>query len=83
MRHCQARSRSPNGFTKSVRIRSTVYFVPNQGPELPVTAAGVIALPAHHGDPFDRLLIAQSRIEKLPIVTADRRLKEYGVEVLW
>jgi len=40
------------------------------------------ALPRHHDDPFDRMLVAQSRIEGLTLVTADRRLVEYGVAVL-
>jgi PIN domain nuclease of toxin-antitoxin system len=40
------------------------------------------ALPRHHDDPFDRMLVAQSRVESLTLVTADRRLAEYGVAVL-
>jgi PIN domain nuclease of toxin-antitoxin system len=40
-------------------------------------------LPAHHGDPFDRLLIAQALTERLPIITADARFNDYGVEVRW
>jgi PIN domain nuclease of toxin-antitoxin system len=43
-------------------------------------AAG--ALPRHHDDPFDRMLIAQARIDELTLVTADRRLPDYGVPVL-
>lgn len=41
------------------------------------------ALPLLHGDPFDRLLIAQSRVERIPIVTIDSHFKKYGVEVIW
>ena len=41
------------------------------------------ALPLHHGDPFDRLLVAQATIEALPIVTADRAIGRYDVEVIW
>ena len=41
------------------------------------------ALPHHHGDPFDRLLIAQALHEQLPILTYDKQFKSYGVEVLW
>lgn len=37
----------------------------------------------HHKDPFDRLLIAQSRIHDLPIVTADSKLSLYDVEIIW
>ncbi len=41
------------------------------------------SLPQHHGDPFDRLLIAQALYEKLPILTHDAYFKAYGVKVLW
>ncbi len=37
----------------------------------------------HHRDPFDRLLIAQARIEDMPIISGDPRVAEYGVEVIW
>ena len=42
----------------------------------------VAELPMHHRDPFDRLLIAQARAEKLTIVTADRRIAAYDVPVI-
>ena len=53
--------------------------------ELPIQArhahsAG--ALPRHHDDPFDRMLIAQAQIEDLVLVTHDRRLRRYGVQLL-
>lgn len=41
------------------------------------------ALDLHHRDPFDRLLIAQAKTEKLAIVTADKNFKKYGVKVVW
>jgi PIN domain nuclease of toxin-antitoxin system len=41
------------------------------------------ALPPHHGDPFDRMLVAQARSEKLTLVTSDARLAAYDVPVLW
>lgn len=37
----------------------------------------------HHSDPFDRMLVAQSRIEQLPIVTRDKSFKRYDAEVIW
>jgi PIN domain nuclease of toxin-antitoxin system len=49
--------------------------------ELPVTgahAARVAALPGHHRDPFDRLLVAQAQIEGLVLLTADTQLQPYG-----
>ncbi len=39
-------------------------------------------LPFHHNDPFDRYLIAQSLVDGIPIVTADRRFVEYGARVI-
>jgi PIN domain nuclease of toxin-antitoxin system len=44
---------------------------------------GVSALPQHHRDPFDRLLIATAKAERLTVVSADREFKRYGVPVLW
>jgi PIN domain nuclease of toxin-antitoxin system len=41
------------------------------------------ALPAHHGDPFDRLLIAQAIHESLPILTHDEAFVRYPVKVIW
>jgi PIN domain nuclease of toxin-antitoxin system len=46
-------------------------------------ATAVETLPHHHRDPFDRLLIAQSRIENLPIVSVDAAFDPYGVTRLW
>ena len=39
-------------------------------------------LPAHHRDPFDRLLVAQAQLEKLPLLTADEALWKYDVEIV-
>jgi PIN domain nuclease of toxin-antitoxin system len=39
-------------------------------------------LPAHHRDPFDRMLIAQAQADGLVIVTADRAIRAYDVAVL-
>ncbi len=39
-------------------------------------------LPRHHGDPFDRMLIAQAQVEDLTLVTADPRFAKYDVKVL-
>jgi len=40
------------------------------------------ALPAHHGDPFDRMLIAQAQLESLRLVTADRAFDAYDVDLM-
>lgn len=42
-------------------------------------AQRVAELPRHHGDPFDRLLIAQAQIENLSILTADPLFARYDV----
>jgi PIN domain nuclease of toxin-antitoxin system len=48
----------------------------------PEHGLGVADLPMHHRDPFDRLLIAQARLEGLTVMTADRRFVDYDVPVL-
>ena len=39
-------------------------------------------LPPHHSDPFDRLLIAQSQIEAMPMVTADKMFQAYDIDLI-
>lgn len=53
---------------------------------MPVTAVhaeAVEALPWHHRDPFDRLLVAQAAVEGHALVSADSRLRDYAVDVTW
>lgn len=72
----------------AVDLEVLVAAIPQSGfRELPVTAlhaAGVAALPGHHRDPFDRLLIAQAIREPLRLLTADAFLGNYSplVEVV-
>lgn len=40
-------------------------------------------LPAHHKDPFDRLLIAQSLVEAIPVVTGDTAFDAYSIIRIW
>jgi PIN domain nuclease of toxin-antitoxin system len=40
-------------------------------------------LPMHHGDPFDRMLVAQSLIENIAVISNDEKLDSYGVQRLW
>jgi PIN domain nuclease of toxin-antitoxin system len=54
--------------------------------ELPLTlqhTRRLASLPAHHTDPFDRMLVAQALAEGATIVSHDRALEAYGVPVLW
>ena len=46
-------------------------------------ALRVRALPDHHRDPFDRLLVAQAAVEGVPLVSADPEVSRYPVEALW
>jgi PIN domain nuclease of toxin-antitoxin system len=46
-------------------------------------ALTVFALPVHHRDPFDRLLIAQAQVEEMTLITADRMFGRYSVQLLW
>jgi len=49
----------------------------------PRHAAEVTRLPFHHRDPFDRMLVAQAIVEKVPIISADAQLDAYGIERIW
>ena len=54
--------------------------------ELPITVAhaeAAAALPPLHPDPFDRMLVAQARLEHLTLVTHDEQLRGYAVDLLW
>ncbi len=37
----------------------------------------------HHRDPFDRILVAQAQVEGWPLMTADKQLTSYNIEILW
>jgi PIN domain nuclease of toxin-antitoxin system len=45
-------------------------------------ALHVATLPAHHSDPFDRLLIAQAQLEEIPVLTADKAFRKYNVHTI-
>jgi PIN domain nuclease of toxin-antitoxin system len=45
--------------------------------------AALIALPFHHRDPFDRLLVAQSLTEAMPLISTDATLDAYLIQRLW
>jgi len=65
--------RMPQGFVETVEAEGFLHL-----PIQPVHAMAVKELPWHHRDPFDRLLVAQAKIEKLRLLTADHRLASYG-----
>lgn len=52
---------------------------------LPIDLGDTLAaakLPRHHGDPFDRMIVAQALVRDLTLVTSDRRLADYEVPIL-
>ncbi len=49
-------------------------------PVLPDHCKALVALPRRHRDPFDRMLIAQARAERLALLTRDRAIIAYGSE---
>lgn len=52
---------------------------------LPITAthaAAAAALPSHHLDPFDRMLVAQAQLEGLRLASVDERVRAYEVDLL-
>lgn len=58
----------------------------NRVETLPITLDHVLELeklPSHHRDPFDRIIVAQSLTEQIPLVTSDIQLQKYDVRLLW
>jgi PIN domain nuclease of toxin-antitoxin system len=52
---------------------------------LPISTEHILrvsSLPFHHRDPFDRIIVAQSLIENLPIITDDAGFAQYSVKIL-
>ena len=57
----------------------------NDFDSLPITASHALAagaLPDHHADPLDRMLIAQARAEGLTLISVDGRFRDYDVDLL-
>ncbi|MFZ1771706.1 MAG: type II toxin-antitoxin system VapC family toxin [Caldilinea sp.] len=53
---------------------------------LPIELSHVLQiykLPPLHHDPFDRLLVAQSQVEKLPLISGDSEIARYAVDIIW
>ena len=49
----------------------------------PEHAAEAAMLPPIHRDPWDRILVAQARVEAVPLLTIDSRIRRYDVETIW
>jgi len=74
--------RLPEDAAKYMRTRTAHY-----GMEiLPIQLAHALALaslPLLHRDPFDRILIAQSQEERLPLLTSDPAIRSYPIDTIW
>jgi PIN domain nuclease of toxin-antitoxin system len=82
VKHAAGRLELPDDAGVWVRTRMAAFGLI----ELPVTIEHALeagALPAHHRDPWDRLLVAQARVEGVPLLTADPAFSRYEVTTLW
>lgn len=70
---------SYRGFFPQHMLRNNFEWLPITDDHLAI----LVDLPFHHKDPFDRLLIAQSLAEGIPLVSADPALDQYGIQRLW
>ncbi|MBV9076613.1 MAG: type II toxin-antitoxin system VapC family toxin [Methylobacteriaceae bacterium] len=71
-----------------LQLRSSIWDgLPAHGIQvLSIDTADALAatrLPAHHRDPFDRMIIAQAQRRGLTVVTHDREFEAYGLPILW
>ena len=70
---------NPEKFIPDQMIANNISGLPIQL----VHALHVYNLPDHHRDPFDRMLVAQARIEKISIITNARLIADYDVKIIW
>jgi len=70
---------SPEALLQEAIVASGVLPLPIEHSHALQTAK----LPAHHRDPFDRMLIAQAQVERMTLVSADGQLADYDIEILW
>ncbi len=68
--------------SKLVRVQQAVNGLRVLGVEL-LHVLELESLPAYHKDPFDRLLVAQARVENLHLVTADSAVQRYPANLVW
>jgi PIN domain nuclease of toxin-antitoxin system len=72
--------------TWAAQMSLEVYCAEQRFEVLPMTfahAARAGSWTQDHGDPFDRMLAAQSEIEGLPLATNDRKISAFGIETIW
>jgi PIN domain nuclease of toxin-antitoxin system len=82
MKHAAGRLDLPDEVSTWVRTRVAAFNLI----ELPLTTAHAIEagkLPLHHRDPWDRLLVAQARVEGVTLLTGDEAMHRYEVATIW
>lgn len=67
------------GFIEQHMLRNNFELLPLEHNHM----AGIVDLPFHHRDPFDRRLVAQAQWESMPIVSCDPQLDAYGIQRIW
>jgi PIN domain nuclease of toxin-antitoxin system len=77
---------------KAAKLNMTEAHVSQAGKDLLLTiipftpqhAYRLFSLPKHHGDPFDRMIIATALVENIPLIGSDQQFKQYrGLRVIW
>jgi len=82
MKHAAGRLELPDEVRTWIRTRCAAFGLV----ELPLTTEHAIEaglLPRHHRDPWDRLLVAQARVEQVTLLTADEAIHRYEVTTIW
>jgi PIN domain nuclease of toxin-antitoxin system len=82
MKHAAGRLDLPDEAGTWIRTRVAAFGLV----ELPLTTEHAIEagfLPRHHRDPWGRLLVAQARVERVALLTADEAIRRYEVTTLW
>ena len=82
----KARAGKLNVFSGDIEQFIDQHIRENAFQPLPITlrhSARVHALSNHHRDPFDQMLVAQSQVEKFPIISADKMIHSYAVDIIW
>lgn len=78
IKHAQGKLKAPPNLLDTMEQRGFA--------ELPILSRHALhagALPLHHADPFDRMIVAQAQSEGLTVITRDERFSAYDVPVLW
>jgi PIN domain nuclease of toxin-antitoxin system len=82
MKHAAGRLELPDAAPTWIRTRVATFGLI----ELPLTSEHAVEaglLPRHHRDPWDRLLVAQAKVEGVTLLTADAAIRRYEVTTVW